>query len=303
MAVAAVLGVAAAVVGQFVYAVLIFPILIGLGVGAAQNWAIRHTKIRTPLACGAAGLFAGIVAVVTMHFFNYLIFEQLLSEAAIEEQSLRQAILEAVDPEERNYLKGVLAEYEADPEVREVQGIVSFADYLDWSARQGVEISPMHSSSGGLNLGYPGSYIYWAAEAVIVALISAAVARRRASAPFCVKCDAWKVERELGWLNAPPKVVGETIQSGRLGDLTALAGTSNDEVAISVCECPTCSSEDEVVLQVDQVTYNNGNRNKHPTSRAVYPRAAAEELARLFGEPAPQSDESREMVAATSSQS
>jgi hypothetical protein len=247
MAVAAILGVAVGVVGQLFYAVLIFPIAIGLGVGAAQIWAIREAKIRSPIACGAAGLVAGVVAVVTMHFFNYLVS-------------------------------------------------TSFMSYLDWSARQGVEISPVHSVSKGLNLGYTGTYVYWATEAVIVALCAAAVARRRAAAPFCVKCDTWKVERELGCLNAPPKVVAEAIQSGRLADLPAIAGTSNHEVAICVCECPGCPDEDEVVLQVDQVTYNHGTRSKSPAARAIYPRAAASDLMRLFGEGAAENPQPRELA-------
>jgi hypothetical protein len=296
MAVAAILGVAVGVVGQLFYAVLIFPIAIGLGVGAAQIWAIREAKIRSPIACGAAGLVAGVVAVVTMHFFNYLVFQREMNEAALVEQSLRLAIAEETDAEEREYLKAALAEYEADPEVLDVKGATSFMSYLDWSARQGVEISPVHSVSKGLNLGYTGTYVYWATEAVIVALCAAAVARRRAAAPFCVKCDTWKVERELGCLNAPPKVVAEAIQSGRLADLPAIAGTSNHEVAICVCECPGCPDEDEVVLQVDQVTYNHGTRSKSPAARAIYPRAAASDLMRLFGEGAAENPQPRELA-------
>src|SRR5687768_14659282 len=62
VAVALVAGVVAAFVGQYFYAVLIYPALIGCAVGGTQAFAIRHTKIRTPLACGAAGLIAGVVA-------------------------------------------------------------------------------------------------------------------------------------------------------------------------------------------------------------------------------------------------
>src|SRR5688500_10281927 len=90
--VAVVMCVAAAIVGQYFYAVFIFPLFIGAAVGGAQTWAIRHTKIRTPLACGAAGLVAGVVPVTTMHYVDYVNFRQGMNEAKFEEQSLREAI-------------------------------------------------------------------------------------------------------------------------------------------------------------------------------------------------------------------
>ena len=280
--VAVVMGVVAAIVGQFFYAIVIFPLCIGAAVGGVQTWAIRHTKIRTPVVCGVAGLVAGVVAVATMHYVDYINFRQGMNEAALEEYALRAAIATASDAEERQYLKEVLAEFESDPEVRAAMAVNSFTNYLDWSARQGVEISSAYGNSKGLNLGYTGTYVYWGVEALIVALISAAMPRRRASAPFCVACDAWKTERELGWLRAPAKVVGEVVQSGGLADLPATAGTSDDQVGISAYECPLCTERQDVVLEVNAITYNNGSRDKSPTARAIYPRQAAEELARYF---------------------
>ena len=280
--VAVVMGVVAAIVGQFFYAILIFPVFIGAAVGGAQTWAIRHTKIRTPLVCGAAGLVAGVVAMATMHYVDYINFRQGMNEAALEEQSLRQAIAMAVDPEERQYLNEILAEFESDPEVRAAMAVNSFVNYLEWSARQGVEISSAYGNSKGLNLGYTGTYVYWGIEALIVAFISATVPRRRASAPFCVACDAWKTERELGWLRAPSKVVSEVVQAGRLADLPATVGTSDDQVMISAYECPSCAEQPEVVLEVNAITYSHGSRDKSPKARAVYPRKAADELARYF---------------------
>ena len=300
VAVAVVMGVVAGFVGQFFYFIVIFPVAIGLAVGAAQMWTIQYTKIRTPLACGAAGLVAGVVAVATMHYFNYFFFERGMSEAALEEKEMLAAIATSSDAIEREYLRAALAEYEADPAVHEARQVDSFVSYLDWGARQGVEISRATSSSKGLNLGYAGTYIYWGAEAVIVALIAAAVARRRASAPFCVKCDVWMSERELGALNAGPKAVGELVQSGRLVELPAIAASSGDEVAITVCECPSCTGAEEVVLQVEKVTYNNGVRSKSPTVRAIYPREAAEALEGFFTATTTQVQEAGELVGATS---
>jgi hypothetical protein len=297
--VALVMGLTAGIVGQFVYAVLVFPLGIGLAVGGALFWAIQHTKIRTPWVCGAAGLVAGVVAVTTMHYFNYLYFHQEMGQAAFEEQALRQDIANTRDPLEREVLREVLAEYEADSEVLSAKQVSSFTSYIDWSARQGVSISRTRSQSKGLNLGYTGTYAYWGGEAVIVAVIAATLARRRASAPFCVKCDMWKAVRELGSLHAGRKAVDELVQSGRLADLPAIVGTAGEEVATSVWECPSCPCEDEVVLQVDQVTYYNGARVKYPTSRAIYPRAVVEDLARYFGGAAAEG-ETGELVASMS---
>ncbi|HJS07161.1 MAG TPA: hypothetical protein VJ809_05855 [Pirellulales bacterium] len=280
VAVAVATGVLAAIVGRFFYAVLIFPLFIGAAVGAAQAWAVRHTKIRTPIACGAAGLIAGIVAVVTIHYVEYTDFQGAISEAALDEQALREALASTPDAEEQEYLKEALALSQAfSAEAREVN---SFTSYLDWSARQGVEISASRGSSTPLNLGYTGSYIYWGVEALIVALISAAMARSRASEPFCVACDAWKTQRELGVVPAKAKTVGEIVDAGRLADLPALPAAAGEETAISVYECPCCNNAEDLVLQVDSITYNQGSRVKSQTARAVYPRKALEELERYF---------------------
>jgi hypothetical protein len=280
--VAVVTGVIAAFIGRFFYAVLIFPLFIGAAVGAAQAWAVRHTKIRTPIACGAAGLIAGVVAVVAIHYVEYTDFKGAMSEAAHDEQALRQAIATTPDAEEREYLKEALELSQVfSAEAREVN---SFTSYLDWSARQGVEISASRGSSTPLNLGYTGTYIYWGIEALIVALISAAMARSRASQPFCVACDEWKTQRELGVVLAKAKAVGEIVEAGRLADLPGLAAASGEQAAISVYQCPGCA-EEEVVLEVETVTFNQGARTKSQIARAVYPRKAVEELERYFVSP------------------
>jgi hypothetical protein len=279
VAVAVVAGVLAAFIGRFFYAVLIFPLFIGAAVGAAQAWAVRHTKIRTPIACGAAGLIAGVVAVVTIHYVEYTDFQGAISEAALDEEALRQAIASTPEAEEREYLQEALELSQLfSAEAREVN---SFGSYLDWSARQGVEISASRGSSTPLNLGYTGSYIYWGVEALIVALISAAMARRRASEPFCVACDAWKAQRELGVVPAKAKVVADIVEAGRLADLPALAAAPGEQAAVSVYQCPSCA-EENVVLEVESITYNQGARVKSQAARAVYPRKALEELERYF---------------------
>jgi hypothetical protein len=280
VAVAVAAGVLAAFVGRFFYAVLIFPLFIGAAVGAAQAWAVRHTKIRTPIACGAAGLIAGVVAVVTIHYVEYTDFQGAMSEAALDEEALREAIASTPDAEEQEYLKEALELSQVfSADARKVN---SFTSYLDWSARQGVEISSSRGSSTPLNLGYTGTYIYWGVEALIVALISAAMARSRAGEPFCITCDAWKTQRELGVVPAKAKAVSEIVEAGRLTDLPALAAVPGEQTAISVYQCPCCAKEEEVVLQVDSITYNQGSRVKSQTARAVYPRKALDELTRYF---------------------
>ena len=280
--VAVALGVLAAIVGQYFYAILIFPLAIGAAVGGVQAWAIKHTKIRTPIACGATGLIAGVMAVTTMHYVDYLTFQQAMIENAETEALARQALAHVDNAEDREILNQLIAEHEADPEVVAAKRVDSFTSYLDWSAEQGVEITSSRGNAEPTNLGYTGSYVYWGIEALIVALVSAAMARKRASEPFCVACDAWKERRELGLVDAHPKTVSSVIESGRLSDLPGALGNSRSETLIAVYECPLCAGEADVVLHVDSITYNNGNRVKSQTSRTVYPSQAAEEVARYF---------------------
>ncbi len=64
---AALLGFIGSMIGQWFYLILIFPLGIGAGVGAAVAFALKQGKVRNPAVGVLAGFLGGVIAMLTMH--------------------------------------------------------------------------------------------------------------------------------------------------------------------------------------------------------------------------------------------
>jgi hypothetical protein len=277
MTTALTVGVLAGIIGQYFYMVLIFPLVIGGVVGGAQVLMIDKSRIRNPMICGVSGLLAGIVAVVAMHYVDYFVFQQSMKDDAAQFAELLQG---SADLEDGDPFLEALVEYQNDPEIIEANNIDSFIGYVDWSAKQGVELSSATSTSSGSNLGYIGTYVYWGFEALVIAGLCVMMTRKRSAQPFCVACDRWMKETELIALNCEAKSAVKALGSGQLDRLSSLFAP-NQETAISVFDCESCSDGD-AVLQSSTVTYNNGSRCLQPVGRFVYPATVVDDFAQTL---------------------
>ncbi len=278
--VALVVGLLAGVIGQYFYMVLIFPIAIGGAVGGAQVAVIGRSKVRNPLVCGFAGLIGGVFAVATMHYVDYVVFQQETVAADVEFQAAKQSLAEIADEESRAAFAAALAAYEADPAVAEARNVGSFVAYVDWAAKQGVELSSSTGARSSSNLGYAGTYAYWIFEALVVAGMCVAMTRSCAAQPFCVHCESWMTETEIITLNCDAKEASKVIQSGNLQRLPALFSATK-ETSLSLFRCENCARGD-VVVQPNAITYANGNRCKKSAGRHVFDDSVAEQLRTLF---------------------
>ncbi|MCA9264764.1 MAG: hypothetical protein KDA60_12980, partial [Planctomycetales bacterium] len=202
VSVACVIGLLFGVLGQYFYVILAFPVLIGLAVGGTQVFAIKKTKTRSVFASGAAGLAAGTVAVVSMHYVDFVVFQRAMATNEQHEQMLQEALDETEDNEERQILTQMLTDYRNDADVIAAKNATTLLSYVDYAAKEGVELTASRHGTTPINLGYAGTYIYWGIEALIIAAITATMARKRSAEPFCQTCDEWCVERELGSLQA-----------------------------------------------------------------------------------------------------
>jgi hypothetical protein len=278
--VALVVGLLAGVIGQYFYLVLLFPIAIGGAVAGVQVAVIGRSKVRNPLVCGFAGLVAGVIAVATMHYVDYVVFQQEMVAAEMEFRASKQMLTDIVDQADRDAFAAALAEYEADPAVAEARNIGSFVAYIDWAAKQGVELTSSTGTRSGGNLGYAGTYVYWIFEALVIAGMCVVMTRSRASQPFCVNCESWMPETEIVTLNCDAKAASKVIQSGHLDRLPSMFA-ANKETSLSLFCCENCSGGD-VVVQPNAITYNNGNRCKQKAGRYVFDDSVVQRLNQLF---------------------
>jgi len=240
---AVILGWLVSFIGQWLYLIVIFPVALGFGVGLVGSWAVRRGKVRNPVCAGILGLAAGCLAMVAVHYFDY---ERFLGE------------LEKVIPGAR--ARGP-----------------SFLTFVDVMAQRGVHIGKVgHGNDKGFNLGYVGSYIYWALEVLGVGLFSFALVRLAAQAPFCTACNTWKEERKLGQVSMPAHAVVSALTTGEIVKLAeADFHDTKGTLVFKAAVCPKCGEEAPVDVRLEQITVNEkGQQNANELAHMTYPGEA-----------------------------
>lgn len=277
-----VLGVITFYVSKFFYLILLFPMLIGLALGGLGGLLVKKGKVRAPWIAGLTGLLAGILAMLTVHFLDYRQFldareaDPFLKNVGKQGRDLLVALAPAAD---REMVKRELA-------------VENFFDYMDYSAHVGVSIKKAGGNDKGMNLGYIGTYIYWAVEALIVAGIVFSMTRKPAHEPFCPLTNEWKVPR-CGDNFAVPTEVGidqttQALKEGALGQLAlfkaqgADAASTTEPLRLYVFASPNhtdqCSLDTRLVKFVPG---KQGQVQEMQIAMATYPAEALSSFEKL----------------------
>ena len=154
-------------------------------------------------------------------------------------------------------------------------------EYIDIEAQEGVVVG--ENGNNDINLGYVGSYLYFAFETILAAGVAAGIARGSALDPFCRNCNGWKTGRTLAGLpHVPQHVAVEAVEAGALLDLLETGvpmGRGHNSQFLKVVVCPRCSGEGTVVAMVERITTDSrGRRSTKRFGKTVYP---GEVLARI----------------------
>lgn len=267
MVAAAVAGFLAHLISQWVYLILIFPVAIGFGVGFVGARAAKWFRVRSPWAAGLAGLLAGVSAMLCMHYFDYQASRSQVAELSPEVQALYQLppdqfkefVNNNVEAKEQESANAEYALYHAE----------SLSAYMDAQARQGVELKRVGGSdSGGMNLGYVGSFIYWIVEVLMVALVSAGVMKVQAAEPYCRRCGAWKRQQKLGTMGTDPAAALAAVNSGDTALIRACARSGPGPTELITYSCPTCPQSCEVDAKL-QVIIPPKKKKEKPTLKTI----------------------------------
>jgi hypothetical protein len=279
----AAMGFVVYLISQLIYLILIFPILIGLALGAIGARVAKSANLRNPVIGGIAGLLGGIVAMVMVHYFDYQEFKGQIEKLSPEWKEFAQ-----LPPDQQKVAEADLLAQATDrekaAEFLHALRIHDFPHYIDYQAEQGVQIKSTHGGSGkGLNLGYYGSYIYWLVELGIVAGFTFGLVKTQAGQPFCADCMLWKKPRMLGLLAGPPQPAIEGVNSGELAKIVqAKPAALSGDLDLSVVTCPNCGrSSAEVQLQATVVD-KEGKKSRKTLAQASWPADAVPALEALF---------------------
>ena len=230
------LGFILSYVGQWFYMPIIFAIVAGGLLGAAGRALVTAGRVRGPTVAGTVAALGGVGMMFAMHTFDCL-------------RDLNLPAGQGVSP------------------------AVVF-QYIDLEAQAGVVIGDV-GNNNGLNLGYVGSYIYFAVETVLAAGLAFALTRGAAAVPFCRECNVWKRPRPLAALpHVPAAVAVEALRAGALLDLldTGAPAAGADHLTLKAAVCPRCGGDGSVVAMVERLTVDSrGRRHLKILGQYVYP--------------------------------
>lgn len=275
------LGWLASFIGQWFYLILLFPVGIGLGLVLVGGFVGKLTKMRSVGIAILTGLMAGAVAIVSMHYFDYLRFR-----ARADQPPAGLKLPAGVDAAQFKQLVQAL---------HKAKGVDTFLGYMKQQATEGVRIG---RRGGGFNLGYTGSWIYWGLELVGVAVLAMLGLVGSASAPYCRHCEKWKESRPLGTLVGPPVEVKGHLEEGNLKALHRYASGEDGELHVSAHVCPGCGAEGDIAVKLEQVSKNaKGEESRSELTHLAYPGQALAELEAVFTAPEEDEEETLDAMA------
>jgi len=302
------LGVIFGYISRYFYLILLFPIVIGGCIGAAGSMCITRFHIRNPLLCGFAGFFAGCLAMFTIQYTGYRIFEKNLVVSlgeeglAVREIALRREQIRADWENATEDEKAVIQELETNPEGLRALRTNNVWRYMDLMAHHGVEINN-GGGRGGINLGHTGSYLYWAVETLIVAGLAYSLMSKAAAAPYCNDCGQWKQAQLYGPFIGAPEVA-RAVGEGTLARFSNDPQTGTPEAMVTLFTCPECQQEGTADVLVEKWTTNRkGETAKKRLVQMTYPGASIPVLETICtpDTPATETNEAGARAAAASS--
>jgi hypothetical protein len=295
-------------------------LVLGFALAGMGCLAVGATRVRSAGLAGLAGLLGGVLALGAMHYWNYQDYLGTL-EAEVK-RHVGEQVARAVNPPKlpkrmfwppnpppadpqrgRHAIPDRIAA-ELQPVIRkrveaglrggpdlgpEVNAAVAAAvrdfgywDYLDWRATRGADLA-LPKVRKNINLGYAGSYILWAVEALIVGGIAAGFMALRAQKPFCAACNLWKEERSLGRLNLDTARALEIFSSGALAELAGEDLARKDgALGVTIRLCGRCREECPVDVRLTQYTKKKDKEESSELAHLTYPGPALRVLEALF---------------------
>ncbi len=259
----AVTGVACGAAGALFTAYLFsFPIIfnavIGVGIAMTMVKVNELAKVRVPLLMATEAIVAGVFAIGTLHYGDYLSFRSSLNKVPADKLEFALC-LKAHDLGEAELPKAQLDRRPTDSEdiaYVELLQVESFPAYLSVKAKQGIELGRT-GRAGGVNLGFGGTILYWVVEGLILIGIAVLIVWKESDRPFCEPCDRWMNAITIGDILADPKRVATLIEGGEFS-LLALTQPGTEKTRVKLYKCDGCERVDENVVRVAKVTYHDG---------------------------------------------
>lgn len=263
----AVVGIACGIAGAlFTTYLFSFPIVFNAVIGVAIALVMvkinELSKVRVPALMAVGAIVAGLFAIGTLHYGDYLSFKSSFNDVPTEDVEYALA-LKACDRGEVELPRALLDSRPTKAEevkYIEMLQVASFVEYLNTTAQHGIELG-RPGRSGGVNLGFGGTIAYWAVEGIILIGIAMLIVWKESNRPFCESCDRWMDATTIGEIFADSKRIASLIDEGNLSMLE-YTQPGADKTRLKLHRCEGCGSADESVVRVVKVTYHEGQEDE-----------------------------------------
>jgi hypothetical protein len=240
------MGWVASWVNQWIYIIVVFPLVVGLVMAVMGAIGVYVGNVRNGLLAALAALFGGVLAMGAMHYFDH---QRFLDRAREQKQAAKAEL--------------------------------TLPQYLKQRAQEGISVRFRRIHFHLRNF---WAYLYWVVEVVLAAAVGVAVMVSCAAEPFCAQCSNWKTKRVLGKLDMNPDTAVRIFTTGevvRLADYDFRPGAG--QIRLSVWECKTCGAEAPVEVKLDRVTKNaKGEDEETQLAYLTFPGQALPILDSLF---------------------
>lgn len=282
---ATLLGAVAHFAGRFFYLIALFPIAMGLGVGAACGLAVRRGKMRNWLVVVPLAALAAVAAGLTMHYCDYAYFmSQKDYDPEIDNVVDHFEEYKATYNQQPANIQQFVNHINQNPNDLAFFRARSLPSYLHYMATEGVTLTKAGRSKG-VNLGYVGSFIYWGVELLIIAGMAVVISKAATCEPYCLQCDRWKESRTVGSLDISAETALATLESGDLTGLHGL-GTHHEDgpLLLSIWVCPNCGASAPFEVRLLKVVQKDKGKTENQTlGTFTMPGAMMNDFLAIFG--------------------
>ena len=235
----ALVGIITALVGSFLYIVLLFPLGMGTVGGSIVTTTIKWAKLRKSKQLVILSLLTAFAMYGTYHYGRYV----ALQSQTFLELSSRQA--ENTSPISAGGAKFIL-----DYALLKATGHSGFLGYMLYKAQQGVSLSRLVSGSH-TNLGPFFTWIYWLLEFGLIVWVIVNTGRKEILIPVCEVCGSrFGKEQHLGGTSpANESLMMELIHRREFSELVKLIDKNADvpSTELYLQRCGTCGKGNSYV--------------------------------------------------------
>ncbi len=215
--------------------IILFPVMLGVVVGATVVGLVRFTQVGHRPTILLAAVLAALVAGIGPHYFSYLA---------------------AYDRAGSSIGAGAASQANVAALVRQMKP--SFAQYLDAQARRGRPLVEGYVAKGWV------AWLTWAVDALLVAAAAVAVTLPALRAPYCNRCGTWYRAIRNGRIDAPTaRRLAELVRVEEIGHPRSF------RYRLSACQggcgptrCELSWEEPDGALNLAQVWLDTAGRNE-----------------------------------------